>query len=121
MVLEWKTSHRGSCEGVEITMIEYTVKVWNNGSKEWWLNGERHREDGPAVELADGTREWFLNGKRHCEDGPAIEWSNGSKEWYLNGKLVTKKYVMGLKVEELTIAEISERLGYEVKVVKDDD
>ena len=25
-----------------------------NGSKEWYLNGEHHRVDGPAVELADG-------------------------------------------------------------------
>ena len=31
-------------------MIEYTVKVWANGDKVWYLNGKRHREDGPAVE-----------------------------------------------------------------------
>lgn len=23
-----------------------------------------HREDGPAVELADGTKEWWLDGKK---------------------------------------------------------
>ena len=33
-----------------------------------------------------GTKEWYLNGKLHREDGPAIEWSDGSKSWYLNGK-----------------------------------
>ena len=31
-------------------MIEYKVEVYDNGSKEWYLNGKRHREDGPAVE-----------------------------------------------------------------------
>ena len=57
-----------------------------DGSKYWWLNGKRHREDGPAFELADGSKHWYLNGKLHREDGPAVEWSNGSKYWYLNGK-----------------------------------
>ena len=58
---------------------------WADGYKAWFLNGKRHRTDGPAVEDADGNKEWYLNGKRHREDGPAIEWANGYKEWYLNG------------------------------------
>ena len=66
-------------------MIEYKVKVWPNGAKEWWLNGAPHREDGPARELADGSKEWFLNGERHREDGPAIEDADGEK-WWLNNK-----------------------------------
>jgi len=66
-------------------MIEYTVKVYDNGNKFWYLNGKRHREDGPAIEYA-GYKEWYLNGKRHREDGPALEWANGDKAWYLNGK-----------------------------------
>jgi hypothetical protein len=43
-------------------MIEYNVKVWPNGDKEWYLNGDLHREDGPAIELANGDKEWYLNG-----------------------------------------------------------
>jgi len=61
-----------------------------DGSKEWWLNGKLHREDGPAFEGSDGYRAWYLNGKRHREDGPAVEWANGSKEWYLNGMYYSK-------------------------------
>lgn len=72
-------------------MIEYTVKVSSNGSKSWWLEGKRHREDGPAVEWADGTKSWWLNGKRHREDGPAVEWYDGYKAWYLNGKELSEK------------------------------
>ena len=30
-------------------MIEYTVKVWANGNKYWFLNDKLHREDGPAM------------------------------------------------------------------------
>jgi len=74
-------------------MIEYTVKVYSNGTREWHLNGKCHREDRsetgvslPAVEFADGSKCWYLNGKRHREDGPAVECADGTKSWYLNDK-----------------------------------
>jgi len=66
-------------------MIEYKVKVYSDGRREWSLNGKRHREDGPAVEYANGCRAWYLNGQLHREDGPAIERANGDREWWLNG------------------------------------
>jgi hypothetical protein len=56
------------------------------GDKEWYLNGKRHRTDGPAVELANGGKEWWLNGQPHRADGPAIERASGSKHWFLNGQ-----------------------------------
>jgi hypothetical protein len=61
------------------------AEEYPNGTKKWFLNGKLHREDGPAVEYPNGTKKWFLNGKLHREDGPAVEWADGSKEWYLNG------------------------------------
>lgn len=45
-------------------MKEYTVEVHDNGDKEWFLNGKRHREDGPAVERSNGDKEWYINGKQ---------------------------------------------------------
>jgi len=48
-------------------MIEYTVKVYNNGTTKWYLNDKLHREDGPAVECADGYKAWYLNGKKLTE------------------------------------------------------
>ena len=137
--------------------IEYTVKVFGNGSKEWRLNDKLHREDGPAIEWADGSKSWyindklhrerapacecangdkeyFLNGKRHREDGPALELADGDKFWFLNGKRVTEEEhrrltsavanhgidsgFHGFIYKELTVQEISDLLGYEVKVVK---
>ena len=62
-------------------------KIDKYGSKEWYLNGKLHREDGPAIEWADGTKEWYLNGDRHREDGPAFKGSDGYKEWWRNGSL----------------------------------
>ncbi len=63
-------------------MIAYTVKVYPNGTKEWFLNGKIHRVDGAAIEKANGTKEWFLNGKLHRVDGAAIEYANGDKSWF---------------------------------------
>jgi hypothetical protein len=127
----------------EIEMIEYTVKVFDNGDRIWYLNGKIHREDGPAVEQSNGTlkwflngnyhredgpavewpsgtRQWYLNGERHREDGPAIEYSNGNREWWLNGVEYTEEEFnkKTLKAKELTVAEIEALLGYQIKVVK---
>ena len=54
----------------------------------WYLNGERHREDGPAIEWADGDREWWVNGEFHREDGPAIEYADGHCVWYENDTFI---------------------------------
>ena len=74
-------------------MIKYEVHVDDNGNKRWYVNGERHRTDGPAIECADGDKFWYLNDNLHRTDGPAVEFADGSKEWYLNGEYVTGEYV----------------------------
>jgi hypothetical protein len=104
----------------QMTYKTYEVTVYNNGEKYWFLNGKLHREDGPAVEFADGDKAWYLNGQLHREDGPAIEWASGSKSWYLNGTEYTEaEWKAKLNpVKELSVKEISDLLGYEVRVVK---
>ena len=67
-------------------MKTYTVEVDDDGSKFWYLNGKRHREDGPAMVYSNGDKFWYLNGEYHREDGPACEWVDGTKEWYIDGK-----------------------------------
>jgi hypothetical protein len=100
---------------------EYTVKVYDNGTKHWSLNGNLHREDGPAVERADGTKSWFLNGNLHREDGPAIELADGIKCWFLNDESYTEEEFLKKtsKVKELTVTELEKLLGYPVKIVKE--
>ena len=122
-------------------MKEYTVKVLNNGTKYWYLNGVLHREDGPAienvdggkawylngllhrgdgpaVERTDGDKEWYLNGERYREDGPAVEWADGTKKWYSNGKELTEEeFNAKTQVKELSVAELQEMLGFKIKVV----
>ena len=92
-------------------MTEPTLKeiFYTDGSikwQEWLLNGERHRDDGPAVIIyrqildeqsytkSNGSilrQAWWLNGERHRSDGPALIGyrANGSilrQIWYLNDK-----------------------------------
>ena len=44
------------------------MEVSEYGNKSWYLNGERHREDGPAFESADGDKYWYLNGEEVTEE-----------------------------------------------------
>ena len=94
-------------------MKTYTVEVSDDGTKYWYLNDQRHREDGPACEDADGSKVWYLNGKLHREDGPAIEDANGTKAWYLNDKLHREdgpavEYADGSKAWHLNDKQLSE-------------
>jgi hypothetical protein len=102
-------------------MIEYKVRVYDNGDR-FWRNqkGQYHREGDPAIEWAYGKKSWWSNGKYHREDGPAIEYADVSKYWYLHGEELTEEEFnrRTAKVKELTVTEIGELLGYEVKVVK---
>ena len=70
---------------------EYKVKVYEDGAKFWYLNGQLHREDGPACEHQSGTKEWYLNGQLCREDGPACEYASGDKYWYINGQELTEE------------------------------
>ena len=71
--------------------IEYKVVVTDDGSQAWYLNGQLHREDGPAIICADGSQYWCLNGQSHREDGPAVIKANGYQAWYLNGIKLTEQ------------------------------
>ena len=63
----------------------------SSGTERWYLNGKRHREDGPATIHTNGTEQWWQHGKRHREDGPAIllKYKN-TKYWYINNEELTE-------------------------------
>ena len=69
------------------------------GDKQWYRNGELHREDGPAIEWDDGNKEWYRNGQRHRDDGPAAEHANGNKSWFRDGVKLTDEQVAALLQE----------------------
>lgn len=72
--------------------------AWENtitGRQEWWLNGQRHRNIGPAV-IEPFHKEWWVDDKLHNGSGPAVIYYNkeggGIKEeaYYLKGDYVLK-------------------------------
>lgn len=90
------------------------------GNENWFLNGELHREDGPAFKGVNGDEQWCIHGKLHREDGPAViknkywawfkygkvhrvggpaVYSAGAIGWYQNGKVhrIDGPAVMGLQ------------------------
>ncbi len=54
------------------------------GDKRWYLNGEYHRTDGPAIEHLNGNKYWYLNG------------INISEEQYLKTNRNIKLELLGL-------------------------
>ena len=65
--------------------LEWTLEE-KGKEYEYYINGERHRDDGPAIEYADGFQQWWKNGRIHREDGPAITYSSGRKVWVWHGQ-----------------------------------
>jgi hypothetical protein len=51
-----------------MSYTKYTVIVYNDGSRSWWLDFQLHREDGPAVEYPNGYKGWYLKGEKLTEE-----------------------------------------------------
>jgi hypothetical protein len=44
------------------------ITIDKDGVKRYRWNNQLHREDGPAVELANGNKEWYLQDKKYTEE-----------------------------------------------------
>ena len=99
----------------EITYAEYERLQDKSGAYEvfsdhylglsWYLNGELHRIEGPAIIWAGGWYEWHKNGKHHRTDGPAIKIANGEIAWALDGVEYSKEeWFLLLTPEQRAIA-----------------
>jgi hypothetical protein len=80
------------------------------GTVAYYLNGELHREDGPAIEMKDGRKAYYLNGLRHRIDGPAIEYLDVYKKWWLNDVELTEEEhtrLVNLPEDELIILTLT--------------
>ena len=92
-----------------------------NGTRIWYLNGKLHRVGGPAAECTDGTKHWYINDKLHREDGPAIVRVTGTREWYLNNVLLTEEeFTKKVKKKKFIAAEIETLTSYGIKVGQDE-
>ena len=87
---------------------EIKMRVSDTGAKIWTLNGNYHREDGPAIEHHDGTKYWFFHGERHRLDGPAVMRSTGKTKWYINDYNVTEKITQWAEENDIDLDNLSE-------------
>ena len=63
--------------------------VFARDLKELWKDkkGSFHRLHGPAITHPNGDMSWYIHGQRHRDDGPAIYWPERKIEvWYKDGK-----------------------------------
>lgn len=81
-------------------MPEHTIAF--NGKQEWWLNGELHRLDGPAVIWPDGGQEWWQYGKLHRTDGPAYITAAGDQGWYVHDRNITDQIEAWMETKGIT-------------------
>ena len=63
-------------------------RIDEDGNKRWFnKDGKLHRDnDLPAVKMTNKYKAWYINGERHRRNGPAIIYPNGTYKWYVNGK-----------------------------------
>lgn len=80
-------SSKDMCTIGERMTKEYKVKVFDDGTIEWYnLEGQLHRDDGPAM-VHKHFSVWYKNGDIHRLDGPAVVCADGkSEEWYIEGE-----------------------------------
>ena len=73
-------------------MVKQYIKKRVDGSTSYYKDPGKtilHREDGPAYVTSDGEyKAWWLNGERHRLDGPAVRYGDGTDQWYVNGEFI---------------------------------
>lgn len=66
--------------------VVFRQNVLHHGDRVQYMRlGRLHRDHGPADQLRDGTEAWYLHGERHNENGPAVITPHGYI-WFLHGK-----------------------------------
>jgi len=86
-------------------MNNQIIKTQYPSHVEHTLNGKLHRTNGPARIWDNGTKSWFINGSLHREHGPAVILSNGTKYWFINGKQLSEnefnQYILKHNLEKI--------------------
>lgn len=88
-----RIAHFLSARDVAFLSIGALMGLWSAfavyGKPEQQKFDQRPTRAVSIVEIrGDGTQEWFLNGCRHRDDGPAMVRPDGSKQWWKYGEFV---------------------------------
>jgi hypothetical protein len=87
-----------------VPLLNGVLKFDDDERQEYWANGVRHREDGPAVIFKKTDRKvWFHKGLIHRVDGPAITDPVYGNEFYINYKNITYEVERWAKDNEVDL------------------
>jgi len=87
--------------------------IFPDGTKFWYVNGKRHRDNGPAVERINGDKEWWFNNYRHRTNGPAGEYIDGTKYWWFENIQYTEEgYNEKVKDYKVEVTSTQENNSY---------
>lgn len=72
------------------------IRFCSTGTKFYYNDeGHLHREDGPARICCNGHTSWWINGNKHRLDGPAVihELNSGVKHWlwFIDGRRLNRQ------------------------------
>lgn len=88
-----------------------------NGVIRWYnAMGHLHSTKGPAYISPTGTKCWYLDGRRHRIEGPAVE-RPGQNEWWVHDRRFTEDE-FNLFVDQDTgevLAPLGKKLTYDQK------
>ena len=76
--------------------------VYANGRQAWYVDGQLHRVDGPAIIGADGSQTWYVDGQRHRTDGPAIIGADGRQAYWIYGKDIAQEVAAWISIHNVT-------------------
>jgi hypothetical protein len=87
----------------QVTKFKITEEIYRRLIKKMVIENK-------AIEHDRGFKIYYLNGECHREDGPAVEYPNGEKWWFLNDKYlkIIPQYVLEnyMKANNLTLAHL---------------
>jgi hypothetical protein len=101
------------------------IKINEYGTKHYYSDAAMtiiHRLDGAAIEFTNGSKEWYVEGKRHRLDGPAmyVGYVGGYTAWYVHGTRLSQEEFIRLTAKEivLTMDQIAAKFGVDVNNLK---
>jgi len=69
-----------------------------------YMSAEENKYTGSFI-TGGGIKVWLVNGERHREDGPAILFPDGDEWWYLHGRMINqqqkKQLIRKTKIQKL--------------------
>ena len=86
----------------QLHRLDGPAVIWRDGTQVWYVDDQLHRTDGPAVINADGTEEWYVNDQLHRTDGPAVIWADGTQTWWVNSKDITQEVAAWISIHNVT-------------------